>query len=906
MAKKRRWRSPSRGVLLGGLSLLLTGLLAVVINFATAAVPPRFAQWTDDPVLMWGAVGLLLVLMIVIGAVIQWRAAGEPVAESVVGPAELAPVHNLPPRNPAFVGRNSTFERIEAEFTGGPVAVVAMHGLGGVGKSAIALELAHRGHVSGRYSIVWWIRAEAESTLVEDLGRLAPTLGLKPVRDQARTMREVRAALQGRADWLIVFDNVSKPEDVRPWLVGGPGATLITSRFRGWEATAVQVDLDLFTREESLAYLARAIHRYRVDTAGELAWTLGDLPLALAQAAAYLDLYDLPIESYLVLYQDSEAAGRLLAQRVDGYPASVATTWLLHHEHLATEEPAALELLRLCAFLDPEDVDLDLLLSESEHLPAELAAAVGVFDRERVVGSLVRTSLVARGDEQHRIRVHRLVAQVTRLQLGADVRTWAQQAVALVNALFPPFPGDPGQWTKCAELAAHASAVIEHAEGLGASDAQAKALLARLGVYLQSQVTGGPSQVRSAYSRQIERIAPNMLTGRDHELATLAAFSTSDDEPGYLWLRAGPWSGKTALLSWFALHPPERVTVVSFFVTGRFAGQADRAAFVNTVLEQLLTITGLPFPVHPTAALREAALLSLLDEVATACRARSEHLLLIVDGMDEDRGLDGSIAALLPTHTPPGLRIVVTARPNPPLPADLPAEHPLRTVEVVQSLPPSAHARAMRADVEQELKQLLNGSEKEHDLLGLLAAARSGLTTTDLAELTGLGDATLSDLLSSNERSLVRRRRGETYVYLLGHEVLQSWASELLGARLENYRRRLWTWARGYGERGWPEETPEYLLIGFPSALLAAGHAVRLVHYVTDASRHDRMRRQFGDDSAALAEVDAALVAVSDDKDLVALLAARRATLTTSGLRQRLDDMLRRLRTRAKRASGVR
>ncbi len=131
------------------------------------------------------------------------------------------------------------------------------------------------------------------------------------------------------------------------------------------------------------------------------------------------------------------------------------------------------------------------------------------------------------------------------------------------------------------------------------------------------------SRVRSGYRHQVERIAPNMPVGRETELAELATFALLKETAGcYRWWRAVPWAGKTALMSSFVLNPPAGVRVVSFFVTARLPGQSDRTAFVDAVLEQLLTILGKPVPALFTATTREPHLLRLLAPRSRAARIR--------------------------------------------------------------------------------------------------------------------------------------------------------------------------------------------------------------------------------------------------------------------------------------------
>ncbi len=188
-------------------------------------------------------------------------------------------------------------------------------------------------------------------------------------------------------------------------------------------------------------------------------------------------------------------------------------------------------------------------------------------------------------------------------------------------------------------------------------------------------VTSATGPARSRYREQVRQIAPAELVGRETELAELADFCLAPDEVGaYRWWRAPKRAGKSALMSWFTLHPPPGVRVVSFFVTGRLAGQDHRGAFVDVVLEQLAELLAEPLPAFLPETTREAHLVGMLAEAAELCRSRGERLVLLVDGLDEDRGSAGphSIAALLPAHPAAGLRVVVSGRPNPPPPGTSP------------------------------------------------------------------------------------------------------------------------------------------------------------------------------------------------------------------------------------------
>jgi hypothetical protein len=415
-------------------------------------------------------------------------------------------------------------------------------------------------------------------------------------------------------------------------------------------------------------------------------------------------------------------------------------------------------------------------------------------------------------------------------------------------------------------------------------------------IYRADQVTlvSGPV-VHSAYPEQVRRIAPAELRDRDAELAELAAFCTAPDAGPYVWWQAPPGAGKSALMSWFVLHPPSAVRVVSFFITARYLGQDDRAAFTDALLEQLADLLGLPMPPYLTERTREHHLLALLAEAARACGRHGERLVLVVDGLDEDRGVTGgpdgySIAALLPERPPDGLRVIVAGRPHPPLPDDVPDGHPLRDPSVVRPLAVSRWASMVGADMRRELKRLLRGTPAEKDLLGLVTAAGGGLSARDLAELAELPEYEISDTLGS-----VAGRSFASYpsrlqpgarpdVYVLGHEELVRAAVAALGAeRLAAYRGRLHAWAERYRQQGWPPGTPDYLLRGYVRLLSSTADTPRLVALATDPARHDRMRDITGGDAAALTEIAAAhtVLRAGDPPDLhaIARLAVHRRFL---------------------------
>jgi hypothetical protein len=380
-------------------------------------------------------------------------------------------------------------------------------------------------------------------------------------------------------------------------------------------------------------------------------------------------------------------------------------------------------------------------------------------------------------------------------------------------------------------------------------------------------MTGLP--VRSQYQEQsVTRIAPaEGLRERDEELDELALFCTAPDpHDSFVWWRAGAWAGKSALMAWFVLHPPQGVRVVSFFITARLGDYVRRTAFVDVVMEQLLDMLSEPVPPFLTDATREPHLLALFERAAQMCQDKGNRLILVVDGLDEDRGVTAgpdarSIAGLLPARPPAGMRIIVAGRPHPPIPPDVDEHHPLCDPRIVRRLSRSSYASVVRTDMVRELRYLLQGTQEEQDLVGLLAAAVGGLTAEDLAALTNWSawDITVEQHVQTVAgRSLsVRgnRWRRDTDVYLLGHDELHAEALQMLGpARVEGYRKRLHAWAQQYRTLGWPVGTPEYLLTGYFEVLSATNDQDRMIVCATDTARHNRLLDVSGNDYIALTQ----------------------------------------------------
>jgi tetratricopeptide (TPR) repeat protein len=453
-------------------------------------------------------------------------------------------VSNLPARNPSFTGRADLLDQLHQRLHPGQAAAVvqvqaqALHGLGGVGKSQLAIEYAYR-HTSG-YDLVWWVAAEQPAAIPGQLVALARRLGLPEHTEQPETVHALWDALRQRDRWLLIFDNAEHPADLRPWWPPNFGWVLVTSRNPTWTGLAATLPVDVLPRADAVALLQRRLGR--ADPAlDRLAGALGDLPLALEQAAAYLEETASTPGEYLDLL--GTHARELFAL---GRPATTAqiitTTWAVSLQQLRQHAPAAEDLLVLCAFLAADDIPRALPAEQATLLPKRLAATVAdPLGYQLTIAALRRYSLIKAGGDA--LSVHRLVQAVVRQQLDRDQQHhWASAAVQLVCAALPTEPDDPAAWQAYARLLPHVLAATEHAEQLGAEPLATAGLLESAAYYLHERARY--PDARRLYQRALSireaRLGPDHpdIAGSLHNLAIVLAAQGDLDHARRLHQRA--------------------------------------------------------------------------------------------------------------------------------------------------------------------------------------------------------------------------------------------------------------------------------------------------------------------------------------------------------------------------------
>lgn len=378
----------------------------------------------------------------------------------------------LPARSARFVGRDALLDRVRQLLGTGPVVLLPAsgHQLGGVGRSQLAVEYAHR--YADSYDLVWWIPAEQIAPMRSALVALAQELGLPEARDINRTLGSVRDALsrgEPYRNWLVVFENANRPEDLKPYLPSGAGHVLVTSRNPRWSSEMTQVvQVDVFDRADSVELLRRRRPGITDTDADRLADRLGDVPMALDQAAALCAALDLDVAGYLRRY---DQRARELA-----YPTPIPVTWSLAVQGLRDAAPAAVRLLEVCAFLASSPVSWQLLwAARGLDLLDELARTVRIERRlKAAIRTIGRYGLADVDPPGGRLLVHPLVQGMFAQQLSSDAHAGYSATVrGLLAAADPGDPDDPTHWARYEEIAPH----LVHSDVVGGHTEEVRQLV---------------------------------------------------------------------------------------------------------------------------------------------------------------------------------------------------------------------------------------------------------------------------------------------------------------------------------------------------------------------------------------------------------------------------------------------
>jgi tetratricopeptide (TPR) repeat protein len=439
---------------------------------------------------------------------------------AVAFPGRVLAVSNIPIRVPEhFIGREDSLAAIETTLKRdeGRLAITALYGLRGVGKTTLAAAYAERHHSD--YRATWWIRAQTEPTMRADLVALGVRLQWVAADEKeepalATVMERLRHEGEGI---LLIFDNATDSAHLKPYLpFGGSARALVTSNAHAWRGVASLVEIRLWPTAIGADYLIARTDRATERVAAEvLSDALGGLPLAHEQAAAYCERLEISLADYRKRFEAAPA--RMLDSERDA-PAeyhdrlTVTKTFALAIDEAAKLHPAAEPMIVHAALLAPEPIPLFLWAEAREKFGEPLASALADDGLDEAVAALRAFALVDREsivDERDpsittdTIRLHRLVRQVAQSRREGEAREEVRRA--LVEAMAAIYPAgvfnDPRTWPRARRL--DALALIDSDSVLEGAEERMSDLLDALGAYKHGALAAY-AQARPLKERALE------------------------------------------------------------------------------------------------------------------------------------------------------------------------------------------------------------------------------------------------------------------------------------------------------------------------------------------------------------------------------------------------------------------
>jgi transcriptional regulator with XRE-family HTH domain/tetratricopeptide (TPR) repeat protein len=478
-------------------------------------------------------------------------------------------------RNPHFTGRDDLLTHLTRQFAsheGERTSFIrraaltqsqAIHGLGGIGKTQLAIEYVYRSLEADRYTHTLWISAASEELILTsfaELSTLLPALRQQGEHDERKLAKLVIRWLEVCDEsWLMVFDNADDIEMASPYFpTRGNGDLLLTTRASAVGSFGSSLEVETMGLLEGAQFLLRRAHRLDqaaddvINEACNIVLELGQFPLAIDQAGAYIEETGCSLHHYLRLYHQHRQ--ELLARRGNhaaSYPNSVATTWSLSFQYLEQHHPAAAQCLQLSAFLAPDHIPEELLIDGASFWTPPLQQAVTDPLRfDEMLEALLAFSLVKRHTRERQLSIHRLVQAVQMEQISrAEQQQWASSVVLAVQHLFPHIQlDDTSSWPLCLRYLEQAQACDRWIQHYQLLFDEALDLLDRTGFYLEERALysiAEPLLQRALHLRE-------QHLGPDHLSAALSL-----QHLGMVYYRQGNY-GQAGLLHMRALHIREQ------------------------------------------------------------------------------------------------------------------------------------------------------------------------------------------------------------------------------------------------------------------------------------------------------------------------------------------------------------
>ncbi len=418
----------------------------------------------------------------------------------------VTPRWSLPyQRNPFFTGRQAILQQLHILLAEKPNVAstrsCVLHGLGGIGKTQTAIEYAYR-HAQD-YAAVFWMNTETEEALIKSFITTARTLKL-PINDLQKRDEIVLVVLEWlntHRDWLLIFDNVTEKALIQRFVPASRhGSLLFTTRLPTLGTLALHLELEPLSLEESTQFLLSrtgkqlfqqptvAITAKEIIAMYEIARVMGGLPLALDQAAAYVDESQCGFVLFLALFQRDALQVLQVHPASITYPHCVENIFTGAFARLQQEDRVAAEVLLMCCFLAPENIPETFFSKGASYLNPELRATLtDPFQFNATLKNLLTYALLRRNTLAETLSIHPLVQLILKEQMSEKVqRMWIEQLIHLLDQLLPDerdlFDIHWQIW--CEQILPHAQYVLQEAEYFQLVSYERDSLLNKVAMYL--------------------------------------------------------------------------------------------------------------------------------------------------------------------------------------------------------------------------------------------------------------------------------------------------------------------------------------------------------------------------------------------------------------------------------------
>jgi len=441
-------------------------------------------------------------------------------------------------RNQFFTGRDAFLKNLYDKFreksTGRYHGRLALYGLGGIGKTQVALEFVHT--YQSAYSRIFWISAVRQENILDGYANIAKQAGIDiPFESKAiEIAARVLSWLRQTQKWLLVLDNLDDIDvlstrnlnlaNVIETLLPQSGVqqhTLITTRNRHADSIPAQaVEVPFFDKPEAIELLVSFSNipvtsdSTELDSVETIVHEMGYLPLAIVQAAAYIKEVTQDYDSFLKRYHAQRSdLHKWIPQGLGSYPYSVATTWLMSFEVVRTKNTGGAELFQLLSFLNPDGVGIDFLQSGVEALQKDVRQLLSNHsEMAKVLIELERLSLLIWNRREKTLLIHRLVQAVVKDEMSnANLEMFRAIIIDLCYRAFPTQWDDFNDRRICRDYIGQVMIPL-HDSGAVHTETAA-VVMCRVGVFLRAEGKLGDSE---QFAIRALRIL-NELHGQDQD-----------------------------------------------------------------------------------------------------------------------------------------------------------------------------------------------------------------------------------------------------------------------------------------------------------------------------------------------------------------------------------------------------